>query len=177
MDRSSRRTRSRSAIRSISTILPFAIVKAKTTRALPPGAHTSPGAPLTSAGWAARARPEKVAATAGHRAAPHADPCVIGACRGIRGRPRSSVHPVCRRRQVGPVMLEPLRQPVLFAHRSPFLDSAHHLYDESNLADVTWLTLPKNGPVPQGPDSSELAEPGAYPGRNAKIFPKWQADV
>src|SRR2546430_3908838 len=49
---------------SMSTIRPFAVGKAKATRALPPGDHTSPGAPLTSGGWAARARPEKVAATA-----------------------------------------------------------------------------------------------------------------
>src|SRR3989442_5171590 len=93
---------------------------------------------------------------------------------GVARLAEGAEHPVCNRRRVGLVMLEPLRQPVLFAHRSPFLDSAHHLYDESNLADVTWLTLPKNGPVPQGPDSSELAEHSAYPGRNAQLFHKWQ---
>ena len=41
-----------------------AIVKPKTTRGCPPGAHTAPAAPLMSAGCAARARPAKVLATA-----------------------------------------------------------------------------------------------------------------
>src|SRR5207249_6805905 len=53
-----------SAMRSMATILPPAIVKPNIICGLPPGAHTSPGNPLTSAGCAARARPEKVSATA-----------------------------------------------------------------------------------------------------------------
>jgi hypothetical protein len=52
------------ATRSIATILPRIIVKPKTTRGRPRGAHTAPTAPFTSAGCANRARPEKVSATA-----------------------------------------------------------------------------------------------------------------
>jgi hypothetical protein len=39
-------------------------VKPNTTRGRPPGTHTAPTAPSMSTGWANRARPEKVPATA-----------------------------------------------------------------------------------------------------------------
>ena len=45
-------------------IFPRVIVKLNTTRGRPPGAHTAPAAPFTSAGCANRARPLKVSATA-----------------------------------------------------------------------------------------------------------------
>lgn len=48
----------------MATIFPPAIVKPKTTRGRPPGAHTASTAPFTSASRATRARPEKVSATA-----------------------------------------------------------------------------------------------------------------
>jgi hypothetical protein len=62
--RSSWRRRAGSATKSTLTIFPRVIVNLNTTRGRPPGAHTSPAAPFTSAGCAARARPEKVSATA-----------------------------------------------------------------------------------------------------------------
>jgi len=62
--RSRRLSCSGSARSSISTILPASIVKTKTTRGLPPGAHTAPANPSTRASLAARARPKKVSATA-----------------------------------------------------------------------------------------------------------------
>src|SRR2546427_482911 len=46
-----------SAIRSMATIFPRVIVKPNTTRGRPPGAHTSPTAPSTSAARAARGAP------------------------------------------------------------------------------------------------------------------------
>src|SRR6185437_4555953 len=41
--------RSRSAISSISTILPFSTTNAKATRTVPPGAHTAPASPSSNA--------------------------------------------------------------------------------------------------------------------------------
>jgi len=48
----------------IATMRPCAIVKSNTTRGCPSEIQTSPGAPFTSVGCAARARPLKVSATA-----------------------------------------------------------------------------------------------------------------
>src|SRR5215216_183922 len=62
--RSSWRRRAGSASMAISTIFPRATLRPNTTRGCPPGAHTAPTAPSTSAGRANRARPEKVSATA-----------------------------------------------------------------------------------------------------------------
>ena len=56
-----------SAIISIAVTLPPVIVKANTTRVLPPCAHTAPAAPSMRAGRAAAARPEKVPAPAPRR--------------------------------------------------------------------------------------------------------------
>jgi hypothetical protein len=55
--RSSRLRRAGSAIASISTIFWPLIVKPSTIRSRPRGVTTTPTAPLTSAGRAARARP------------------------------------------------------------------------------------------------------------------------
>lgn len=60
--RSSRRRRSGSARMSISTIFPRATVKPMTASGFPPGAVTTPAAPLTSAGRANGAKREKVSA-------------------------------------------------------------------------------------------------------------------
>ena len=49
---------------SMATTRPFAIVKPKATRGVPPGTQTRPTAPSTIAGRAAWARAEKVRATA-----------------------------------------------------------------------------------------------------------------
>ncbi len=43
----------------MAMILPFAMVKPKTTRGRPPCAHTRPGSPFTRAGCAARAPPDE----------------------------------------------------------------------------------------------------------------------
>ena len=48
----------------LPSVLPPAMTKPKTARTCPPGAQTAPGAPSTSAGCAARARPRKASATA-----------------------------------------------------------------------------------------------------------------
>src|SRR5438445_1229810 len=62
--KSSCRSRSGSASKSIATIFPPAVVNRNTTRGRSPAIHTSPAAPFTSAGCAAWARPLKVSATA-----------------------------------------------------------------------------------------------------------------
>jgi len=49
----------------MATIFPRVIVKLKTTRGRPPGAHMAPAAPFTIAGCAAWARPTSCPATAG----------------------------------------------------------------------------------------------------------------
>src|SRR6266849_8328066 len=53
-----------SATRAMAAIFAPGIAKANATRGRPPEAHTRPGAPFTRAGWAARARPLNVSATA-----------------------------------------------------------------------------------------------------------------
>ena len=107
---------SSSASRWISTILPSAIVKSKTTFGRPPEAHTSPATPSISAGCAAFARPENVSATAAaprtsaarrsaprlrRRAAPRpgrAPPAAPRSRRRARPRRRPSTTSRCRAR-------------------------------------------------------------------------------
>src|SRR6266540_1772625 len=77
--------------------------------------------------------------------APRASTYVTAACSGTLGpRPWSAIrlseraeHAVGHRPQVGPVLLEPLRQPVALVHRSHSSLEICHSNDRRNRADVT----------------------------------------